>query len=298
MDDSLPTIQQTKQVIPLKTVTSVSGGRTSAYLAANYPSDYNVFALVRTDDQECLFPDDGVRRIVEDKTQAPFIGTLEDDEIIYTIIDLEQFIGRRIDWVTGITYDEVIRTKGGWLPNKLHRYCTSWMKIEPIFQWWKKQINEPVEMRIGYRYSDREIKRANRMLAKVNSDGLLTHKASFEKNQRGQNKWVTVPWQKPAFPLIDDAITSVDIHNYWQGKPVRFAEYNNCVGCFHRSPPFLRMMWDHHPNKMNWFKKQEDGRLRGLFRTDMRYENIEKMLPNIQLFPSDFGPCDSGYCGI
>ena len=30
------------------TVNSVSGGKTSAYIAANYPADYDVFALVRT----------------------------------------------------------------------------------------------------------------------------------------------------------------------------------------------------------------------------------------------------------
>ena len=34
----------------MKTATSVSGGMTSAYVAANYPSDYLVFALVRIED--------------------------------------------------------------------------------------------------------------------------------------------------------------------------------------------------------------------------------------------------------
>ena len=31
----------------MKTVNSISGGKTSAYIAAHYPSDYNVFSLVR-----------------------------------------------------------------------------------------------------------------------------------------------------------------------------------------------------------------------------------------------------------
>ena len=35
-------------------VNSVSGGQTSAYIAANYPADYNVFALVRTNDKNCF----------------------------------------------------------------------------------------------------------------------------------------------------------------------------------------------------------------------------------------------------
>ena len=29
----------------MKTVNSVSGGKTSAYVMANYPADYNIFAL-------------------------------------------------------------------------------------------------------------------------------------------------------------------------------------------------------------------------------------------------------------
>lgn len=37
----------------MKVITSVSGGETSAYLAANYPCDDIVFALVRTDDFSC-----------------------------------------------------------------------------------------------------------------------------------------------------------------------------------------------------------------------------------------------------
>ncbi len=39
------------------TVNSVSGGQTSAYIAANYPADYDIFALVRIEDRNCLFQD-------------------------------------------------------------------------------------------------------------------------------------------------------------------------------------------------------------------------------------------------
>ena len=43
------------------TVNSVSGGKTSAYIAANYPADYNVFSLVRTSADNCIFPDKKIR---------------------------------------------------------------------------------------------------------------------------------------------------------------------------------------------------------------------------------------------
>ena len=87
----------------MKTVNSLSGGKTSSYIAANYPADYNVFSLVRTDDKRCMFPDNKIRQQVSDRLGTEFIGTLEDDTIIYTMLDLEQYIGQKIDWVTGKT---------------------------------------------------------------------------------------------------------------------------------------------------------------------------------------------------
>ena len=51
----------------MKTVNSISGGKTSAYMAANYKADYNVFALVRTDDKSCMYLDVRLRQIVSDK---------------------------------------------------------------------------------------------------------------------------------------------------------------------------------------------------------------------------------------
>jgi len=61
----------------MKTVNSLSGGKTSSYIAANYPADYNLFSLVRTDDVRVLFPDAKIRQIVSDRIGKEFIGTLE-----------------------------------------------------------------------------------------------------------------------------------------------------------------------------------------------------------------------------
>jgi hypothetical protein len=92
----------------MKTFNSISGGKTSAFLEVHYPSDYRAFALVRTNDKNCLFADSKLRQMVSDRINTEFIGTLEDDIIINTIFDLEQFTGREIKWVTGKTFDEVI----------------------------------------------------------------------------------------------------------------------------------------------------------------------------------------------
>lgn len=39
-----------KRCFEMITVNSLSGGKTSSYLAANYPANYDIFALVRTYD--------------------------------------------------------------------------------------------------------------------------------------------------------------------------------------------------------------------------------------------------------
>ncbi len=70
-------------------VNLISGGKTSAYIASEYEADYNVFSLVRINDNKSKFPDRKIAKLIEDRIQAPFIATAEDDMIIYTILDLE-----------------------------------------------------------------------------------------------------------------------------------------------------------------------------------------------------------------
>ena len=285
----------------MKTVNSISGGKTSAYIAANYSADRNVFALVRTSDKNCLFPDSKIRQIVSDKIGQEFIGTLEDDAIIYTILDLEQFIGSEIDWVTGVTFDEVISGKyGSVLPNKLRRYCTSEMKMKPMFEWWRQNFNEPIEMRIGFRAN--EMNRAKSTIEKLNSNGLLTYKAIVGQSKNGRNKWSEIEWEKPSFPLIKDSIFKDTIEEYWKNKSVRFAKLNNCVGCFHRDPIVLKYISEREPNKFEWFCNAEHNRK---YKYDtwkesgnLTYDKIKNHKLQFQLFEDDFNECDSGYCGI
>jgi len=281
----------------LKTVNSLSGGKTSSYIAANYPADYNVFSLVRTDDKNCIFPDKKIRQEVSDRLGTEFIGTLEEDMIIYTMLDLEQFIGSKIDWVTGKTFDEItVRNGKRYLPNVTQRFCTTEMKLQPIFNWWRKEINEVVEMRIGFRANEQ--RRAKTMLEKTNKNGNLEFKAIVGK-RKTQNKWANIEWQKPKFPLIDNPTFKDSIENYWQDKNVRFAYLNNCVGCFHRSPVLLKYMSDKHPNKFQWFIDAEKNPYgKRTLKIGMKYKDIKKSLKQTKLFDDDFNDCDSGYCGL
>ena len=96
---------------------SLSGGKTSSYVAVKYPADYNVFALVTTRDNDCKFPDKKLRQKVSDKIGKEFIGTLEEDMIVYTMFDLEQYIGKEISWVAGESFDDLIINRNQYLPN-------------------------------------------------------------------------------------------------------------------------------------------------------------------------------------
>lgn len=284
----------------MKTINSLSGGKTSSYIAANYPADFNVFALVTTNDKNCLFPDQKLRQIVSDKIGREFIGTLEDDKIIYTILDLEQYIGKKIDWVAGKTFDEITNRNGKkYLPNVTQRFCTIEMKLQPIFDWWLKNINEAIEMRIGFRANEQ--RRAKTMLEKTNKNGNLEFKTIIGKTKNGkQNRWSVVEWQKPVFPLIENNIYKDQIEKYWQNKNVRFAYMNNCIGCFHRSPVLLKHMSEKHPNKFDWFMNQENigGYGKRTFKIGLKYIDIKNSLKQTKLFDDDFNECDSGHCGL
>ena len=281
----------------LKTVNSLSGGKTSSYVAANYKADYNIFSLVRTDDKRCIFPDAKIRQQVSDRIGKEFIGTLEEDMIIYTMLDLEQYIGSKIDWVSGKTFDDaIIKTKKGtkYLPNKVARYCTTELKTMPILHWVYDVVKEPVIMRFGYRAN--EMSRAKTMLEKTDEEGFTKVKATFTKLKDGRQSWGTYRYNKPEFPLITDNIYKDNIETYWKDKPVRFAYMNNCVGCYWRSPLLLKKMSDKQPNKMQWFAEQETSKSK--WRSDIMYKDIMKWNTQTELFDEDFGDCDSGYCGI
>ncbi len=279
----------------MKTVTSISGGMTSAYLGANYHADNLVFSLVRTTDKSCLFPDKKIRQYIADRMNAEFVGTLEDDTSIYTILDLEQYLGKKIDIVTGLTFDETIKHHGDFLPNKFRRYCTTDMKIRPIFRWWRKTFDSPINMNLGFRANEK--KRADNVIKNhTNADGLSEFKDTNSKHPDGRNKWETIAWRKPLFPLIEDFIYKTDVQRFWKDKPVRFADYNNCVGCFHRSSSMLKEMSQLNPDKFDWFISQEV-KAKGLFKKEVSYQKIKELNFTMTMDFESEG-CNSGFCGF
>lgn len=279
----------------MTTINSISGGKTSAYVAANYPADHDIFALVRVEDEKCKFPDRKVAQMVSDKIGKDFIGTVEDDAIIYTILDLEQYIGREVTWVSGDTFESIIKTKGDYLPNKVARYCTTYMKTYPIASYLYENGLNKCDMRFGYRANEQ--KRAKSMNEKKNENGFVEVKITIGKHKNGNNKWKTIEYVSPSYPLISDGIFKDTINEFWKDKGVRFAKFNNCVGCWWRNPMFLKMMHISHPNKMQWFADQEK-KTGNRFKTEVSYKEIINYKPQAVLFEDDFNECDSGYCGL
>lgn len=150
----------------MKTVNSLSGGKTSSYLAANYPADIDIFALVCIDDPNANASnrsDPFFKKIANEKLQKTsshwpeFVATSEDPIILRTIYELEQFTGREITLVRGMGWEKMMQIKQA-VPNRSKRFCTTILKILPIFEHLFSKWDLPVKMRMGYRYDEKERK--------------------------------------------------------------------------------------------------------------------------------------------
>jgi hypothetical protein len=233
----------------MKTINSLSGGKTSSYLAKHFPADYNLFSLIRIEDKRCTPKDLKLVQFISDKIGQEFIATAESDITLKAVIDLEQLIGKEIIWVTGRTFEQVNRkaTGGKGLPNQQWRFCTTEMKMRPIWDWWYKNINEKVKMGIGFRYD--EMERADRLST--------IFKGIVGQSVNGRNKWEEIEWREGYFPLIENRITHYDVKKWADSTTLIFPADSNCVGCFHKPMQQLRKNWDLEPNKMQWFAEQE-----------------------------------------
>lgn len=266
------------------TINSVSGGKTSSYLAKHYKADYNIFSLVRIEATYCKPKDNQLVKYVSDKIGMEFIATAESDKTLYVVRDLEQLIGSEITWVTGNTFEQVCIKKRA-LPNKIWRFCTTEMKMIPIANWWKNNINEKIKMRIGIRYDEKE--RADKLSNEI--------KLIVGKHSNGKNKWEKFDWRENQFPLIDDKIIHPKIKNWAKDSGLMFPEDSNCVGCFWKPIQQLRKNWDDEPNKMRWFAEIENTHNR-LFKKEITYDNIKTIGLQGEFIYGTGSGCQAGYC--
>lgn len=286
----------------MKTVNSVSGGRTSSYMAVHYPADYNLFELVEIEDPECSPDDKKLIQMVSDRIGHEFIATAEDDLTLSVIFDLEQMIGREIKWLTGPTYEEVLTTASEFggkmtrLPSWARRTCTLRMKLIPSFQYCFNYVLEDlydqVEMRIGYRAGEQD--RKQKYIA--NDNDFINYPLASNNFGEFQHKFTCLKWRTGTFPLIHDLVYHHDILKWANTTKLIFPEESNCVVCFHKDPVSLKLQWARNRKKMAWFARQEDRGMGTWHDTGLRYDRIDKMNFPMPLDFSMGGSCDSGGC--
>jgi hypothetical protein len=283
------------------TINSLSGGKTSSYLAVNYPADYEVFSLVCIDDKECKPRDKKIIQAVNDKLQkygytqkyGEFIATAEDDKVLKVIFDIEQISGNEIIWVRHHSLDWWINKKN-MLMNMTMRYCTTETKIIPICEFvvnelMLKNYMQPVFMNQGIRFD--EIERAKKGKEREYRNKIITGKT---KNGF-KNKWTEYFWAVANYPLIYNRVYHYTIEQYWKNKKIVFPEDSNCVGCFWKDVQQLRKNWDNQPNKMQWFSNQEK-KTNHFFKPNINYEQIKKIgIQKDFIFGTGSG-CQAGFC--
>jgi hypothetical protein len=267
----------------MKTITSISGGKTSAYLAKHYPTDENIFALVRIEDKKCTPKDKVLVQKVSDKIGMEFIATAESDSTLKVIFDLEQLLGKEINWVTGDSFEQVcIKRKA--LPNMIWRFCTTEMKMKPIFDYCHKEFGM-VQMNIGFRWD--EMERANSQNTKF--------KTIVGKTANGRNKWAEIEWRECNYPLIENKIGHYKVHQWANSTDLVFPPDSNCVGCFWKNPQQLRKNFDNEPLKMQWFGDMET-KFKRKFKKEITYEQIKTIGLQTEFHFGTGSGCQAGFC--
>jgi hypothetical protein len=274
----------------MKTVNSLSSGKSSSYLAVNYEADYDVFACVCIDDPDSKPKDPAILKYAQNKLSSfnqeygEFIATAEDVKSLKVMMDLEQLIGREITWVRDMSFDDVISIPGKTrLPGKFFRYCTQKMKIEALFKWWFHEIGVKCKMRIGFRFDE-----FNRMIKFFNNTNPTEYKFPIScKNYGNKNqKHKTFNWRHVEMPLIKDGITKDVVNDFWDNeqtfgsglfeekRKIEFPVFSNCKGCFWKDEAVIAAEAEMNPEVIRWFAKQET-KGNGIWRDDgITYQDI------------------------
>jgi hypothetical protein len=273
------------------TINSLSGGKTSSYMAVHYPADYEIFALVQIEDFNCKPKDESIVKYASEKLGKDFIATAESDLTLYAMRDLEQLIGKNIIWVGGNSFEMVIKKHGNAVPNMARRFCTTDMKIRPIAEYIYHNIileGEKVFSNVGIRYDEKERAKQTPEEREL--------KTKIVIGKRGtRNKWADVNWGVANYPLVYDKITHYSVYKFWQSQKIKFPEDSNCVGCFWKDVQQLRKNYDDNYNKMEWFNKIEINSKYN-WKSNMTYDQIKTIGLQQDFFFGTGSGCQAGFC--
>lgn len=273
-------------------VSSISGGRTSLYMALFYPTQLHVFSLVSIVSKDSLPKDKSLIDYIEQKTGKELTGTAESVKTLQLMREFEQLLGSNIIWLTKRTYDSLFVEKHviGGIPSRLpswaRRYCTLELKIIPIFEelYFRhaSSLDHIFNTNIGFRYDERH--RAEQM--QLSNPNSLKYPTSTKVYGKHYQNWEMIEYRKVLFPLIQDKISQPEIIKFWSNKNLIFPEQSNCVGCFHKDEISINLQAKAEPDIFRWFKNAENLGLGTWNESGLTYERIEKMQFTI---PLDFG---------
>lgn len=244
----------------MKTVNSLSGGPTSSYMAVHFPADIEMFSMVCIEDHNAAggwlkrrpkliqYANDKLEKFIPQ--YGEFRATAEDPIIIQTMMDLEQKLGREIVWVRGQSFDSLIQERN-FLPNKRSRFCTTELKLRPIFNYCYLYVGK-VKMRLGYRWDESE------RMEKATNHFKFPYMCKI--GGKGRQKHKTMDWRICEFPMIDEYPTiHPEIKNYWSiSNDVVFADDTNCQFCFWKDEQQKARNFKKLPSIMFWGAIQEE----------------------------------------
>lgn len=298
-DEQVQQVGDDRQCDPvsLKTVTSLSGGKTSAYMALHYPTDVYLFSAVLTNDPNCVIADRSLRQYCQDK--LPWFdwdsgGSREVDLTLSNLRQLEQELGSEIVWVSApFTFDEVISGKadralaivlGGrstesvMLPNARTRFCTESLKIYPMAWWMYLNGNGmPWITNIGFRVD--EPQRVNNWKCDRTD---MTLRCDINGRQKGKHRHEMLDYRMVRFPLYEDGVDSLKVRMYWYEKGWKFPTVSNCDFCFHHLPAEMRSQHEQHPDRAQWWIDAEakanatfgDNKLKDILSSEIDYDAL------------------------
>lgn len=305
----------------MKTINSISGGRTSTYMAIHYPTDLNIFACVCIDFPKAKPKDPAILKYCLEKLNGNFIASAESVKTLKIMMQLEQKLGKEVVWVRGKSFDQII-DEAGCLPTWARRFCTTDLKILPIFEYVYFRYGV-VKEQIGYRYDEawRAYKKGDKTVIElINLFGDVQKVVAYRKKHYrkidsiitdyaiSQNTFGSkihnredILWAKKTYPMIDDRVERIHVNHFCNSNlpEFDFPEESNCAGCHHKSSMVIHNQYKEEPEIMEWFSLQEK---KGKFNTwhdDVIPYDVKKNMnfsELLELGPS--GSCDSGYCGF
>jgi len=264
----------------LKTVTSLSGGKSSGYMAIHWPTDYTLFAVVLTDDPTMAPKDPGILRECQRRIPG-FVGSAEVELTLANVLKLEQEIGQEVTWVCAyeghhnpsyisdsewlpkpLTFDRTIKRQVG-LPDKTKRWCTETLKVLAIY--WHTYLHifdtpdDLVWMHIGYRADERQRWEKLRQ-CKANTIQHPTHCPSDARDKRNKHRHRWHEWRIPYCPMVEAEIDRLDVLKFWADKNWTWPAVSNCAHCFFHNDYELQHNAKLYPNHLQWAIRKEKER--------------------------------------